>query len=229
MTQGIPLDESAIIWSEPVSSLRSRPLVVLLHGRGSHERDLTSLVPVFASGPLADTEPLFASLRAPFIEGGGFAWFASGLPGLPDPESSIGATLGVLEWLERVAPAGPVVVVGFSQGGAMALQLLRHAPERFAALACLAGFVIEGGADAATDAALAASRHRPPVFWGKDPSDPVIPQSAVERTERWVDTHADVMMRDYPGIAHSISREEIDDVAAFTASAIAAAEITRTE
>lgn len=220
MTQAIPLDESAVISSEPLAALGSRPLVVLAHGRGSHEHDLVSLVPLFAAGPLADTDPLYVSLRAPFIEGDGFAWFRSGLPGMPDPESAIGATLGVLAWFDAIAPAGPVVVVGFSQGGAMTLQLLRHAPARFAALGCLAGFVIEGGADGETDARLASSADRAPVFWGRDPADPVIPQSAIARTQAWLPAHAEVTEREYAGIAHSISREEIEDLAVFLTAAI---------
>ncbi len=219
MIESAPLDDSVIRWSAPIDALHARPLVVLAHGLGSDERDLFSLVPLLA-GRLALVDPVFASLRAPLPHGNGYSWFRTGEPGLPDAHSAIAATFGVLDWLDRVAPAGPVLVAGFSQGGALAIQLLRHAPQRFAAIACLAGFVVEGGADAETDARLASLDAGPPVFWGRDPADPVIPSSAIERTRAWTASHADATVREYPGIAHSISRQEADDLADFFAAAI---------
>jgi phospholipase/carboxylesterase len=75
----------------------------------------------------------------------------------------------------------------------------------------LAGFSLED--DGPEDARL--ERLRPPVFWGRDPGDPVIPQSAVDRTDAWLPTHSTLTKREYPGVGHSISRDELDDVNAF--------------
>jgi phospholipase/carboxylesterase len=47
------------------------PLVVLLHGRGSHEREIIGLVDVLPEGPV------YAAVRAPIAEEGGYAWFAN--------------------------------------------------------------------------------------------------------------------------------------------------------
>jgi phospholipase/carboxylesterase len=44
-------------------------LVVLLHGRGSHEREILTLAAELPEGPA------YAAVRAPIAEGGGFAWF----------------------------------------------------------------------------------------------------------------------------------------------------------
>ena len=76
----------------------------------------------------------------------------------------------------------------------------------------LAGFVVPG-APAEVDAALAASR--PAVFYGRGDVDQVIPLDAVERTSAWLAEHADVEESVYPGLAHGISQEELDDVNAF--------------
>jgi len=208
----LPLDDDAVVWSDRLPPGDPRPLVVLLHGRGSHERDLFSLVPALPQ------DAVYASVRAPIPHVGGapgdsWAWFRSGLPGFPDPASAIAATAGVLDWLERVAPDARVAVVGFSQGGALTTQLLRHAPHRFESFVCLAGFSIEGGADADQDSVLAAAAR--PVFWGRDPADPVIPADAIKRTMQWLPEHAQLTAREYPGIGHSISRDEIDDVGQF--------------
>ncbi|MEV6019391.1 MULTISPECIES: hypothetical protein [unclassified Streptomyces] len=45
-----------------------RPLVVLLHGRGSHEGDIIAL-----ANTLPDSFS-YAALRAPIAENGGYAW-----------------------------------------------------------------------------------------------------------------------------------------------------------
>jgi phospholipase/carboxylesterase len=63
------IDPSAIVWSAPERERRDRPLLVLLHGYGSHEGDLFSLSPGL---PLS---PVIASLRAPLLAGPGNAWF----------------------------------------------------------------------------------------------------------------------------------------------------------
>ena len=211
MTDSFVIDDSAIVWSIPSTDLADRPLVVLMHGRGSHERDLASLMPLLPS------DFGYASLRAPLsFAGGGFTWFASGAPGAPPVASVDASVVAVLDWLDRLAPTGPVSVGGFSQGGAMATHLMRHAPERFASYVNLAGFIVPGEAPA--DARLA--QLRPPVFWGRDAADPVIPQSAVDRTEQWLPRHSRATIRTYPGVGHSISREEVDDVSEFLVTAL---------
>ena len=63
------LPTDAIMWSAPERERADRPLIVLLHGYGSHEGDLFALSPAL---PLTAT---IASLRAPRSAGPGFAWW----------------------------------------------------------------------------------------------------------------------------------------------------------
>ena len=53
------LDSDAVIWSRPEAERAGRPLLVLLHGLGSHEGDL------FALSPYLPTEFTIAAVRAP--------------------------------------------------------------------------------------------------------------------------------------------------------------------
>jgi phospholipase/carboxylesterase len=200
------VSEHVVAWSGDPDP--DRPLLVLLHGRGSDEQDLFSLAPLLP--PVAAV----ASVRAPYPLGPGFTWFAAGEPGLPDPEGAKAATLDLLEWLDSLPEHGPVWLLGFSQGGAMVTQLLRFAPERFAASVVLAGFSLDG--EGPEDARL--ERLRPRVFWGRDPADPVIPRFAIDRTDAWLSRHSTLTKREYPGVGHSISRDELDDVNAFLAA-----------
>lgn len=213
MTEAPAIDDSLAVWSTPRDELGGRPLVVLMHGRGSHEQDLAGLIPLLPS------EYAYVSLRAPYrFDGGGYTWFAAGAPGAPPIASVDESVVAVLDWLDRLAPSGPVVAGGFSQGGAMATHLMRHAPERFAGFVNLAGFIVPG--DAPADSRL--SELLPPVFWGRDPADPVIPPSAMDRAEQWLPSRSQLTTRTYPGIGHSISAEEVADVSGFLRTTLGA-------
>lgn len=218
MIKTLAIDPESIVWSVPETSrgtaLASRPLLVLMHGRGSNEHDLFSLV------SLLPDRFVVASLRAPLILGSGsYSWFPVGDPGLPSADSADSAVAAVLDWIDTLAVAGPIVVLGFSQGGAMAVHALRHAPTRFAAAVNLAGFVIP--AVRAEDAVLESLR--PPVFWGRDVDDPIIPAEAIEITAGWLPQHSRLTARLYPALGHSISQAEIDDVNAFLRGVLGAA------
>lgn len=201
-----PIDTAAVLWSAGEADREGRPLLLILHGFGSHEGDL------FALAPHLPLEPVIAALRAPLTAGQGWSWFPIGEPGDPGIEALDAAAAGVLEWLDAL-PEQPTSIglLGFSQGGAMALQLMRRAPERFAFAVQLSGFV--GSGEHEGDARLAELR--PPVFWGRGTADQVIPSSAVGRTQAWLPGHSTLTERIYEGMAHSVSQAELDDIVAF--------------
>lgn len=180
------------------------PLLLLLHGYGSHERDLVGLAPHLPAG--YDV----VALRAPLTLGPiSFAWFPLAQPGLPDPAQVTAATGALLAWLDAELPGRTVVPVGFSQGGLMATQLLRAAPGRFPAGVVLAGFTLD--AELAGDDALAST----PVLYARGEADTIITPATVARTAGWLGAHVTLTERTYPGVAHGVSAEMLDDVAAF--------------
>ena len=218
----VEMDPSLVQWSAVEAERDGRPLLVLLHGVGSHEGDLIALAPYLPQ------QFVVASLRAPLPHGDGFSWYPLSTRGAPDPGAVDDAAEAVLAWLDSLGAHHPSVsLLGFSQGGSLSLQLLRHAPERFAFAAVLAGFVVPAAGDDATleraaardDAVTAA---RPAVFYGRGDVDQVIPADAVERTSAWLETHADAEQTVYPGLAHGISQEELDDLNAFIGRVTAA-------
>lgn len=202
------IDSDAVMWSAPERERASRPLIVLMHGYGSHEGDLFGLAPGLPLGPV------IASVRAPIAESGGWAWFSriDSPVGDPPSERADAAASAILEWLDSIEYT-TVTLIGFSQGGAMALHLLRRAPERFASAVCLSGFVI--GGEQPGDAEL--ERLRPPVFWGRGTLDQVIPDAAIERTQAWLPSHSDLTERVYEDLGHSISAPELADFSRFLA------------
>ncbi len=217
----VHVDDEAVLWSASAADREGRPLLLLLHGYNSNEGDLFGLAPYL---PL---EPAIASLRAPLHTGYGHAWFPLLVDGAElsaqaadaatdgvelSVEAADAATDAILAWLDRAAPeAGPIGLLGFSQGGAMALELLRRAPDRFAFAVTLAGFALPGERDG--DERM--SQLAPHVFWGRGTVDGVIPVASVARTQAWLPAHSTLDERIYEGVGHSVSDRELADVAAF--------------
>jgi phospholipase/carboxylesterase len=201
------IDADLVQWTRSASDRRGTPLLVAMHGVGSNEHDLLGLAPAL---PPAWT---VASLRAPMPWGPGFSWYPLGAPGSPAPEAVDAATAEVLDWIDSVAADHPRIgLLGFSQGGSMALQLLRARPAAFAFAVSLSGFVVPGITDSRDEAVSAV---RPRVFLGHGDLDPVIPPEATARTQAWAAAHTDVTDRSYAGLPHAVSTAELADVAAF--------------
>ncbi|WP_062521443.1 alpha/beta hydrolase [Demequina silvatica] len=197
--------------SAPDPARASSPVLLLLHGFGSHEQDLVGLVPHL------DTRLPWASLRAPLPAGAGAAWFPIVKPGSPDEAPVVEATDAIWAWVDAQLGADAAVIpLGFSQGGLMASQLLRTRPDRVPAAVVLGGFVL--GAAQPGDETLGETR--PPVFWGRGAEDLVIAPHAIERTAAFLPVHAALEERVYPGLAHGIDAAELADVRSFLARAV---------
>lgn len=199
------LNSDAAIWSGEAD----RPLVLLLHGYGSNEADLAGLTPHLPK------HYRYVSLRGPIALAGGFAWFPLRMQdGTIVPSGEQAAVEAVANWC-RANQLAPVGVVGFSQGGVLALELLRDAAlDSLEWAAVLSGFVISPDsateAEDARDASLAA--RRPAVFWGRGGRDAVIPAALVAQTLAWLPAHSTSRVELYPELPHSVSLEELADL-----------------
>ena len=205
------LDSDSVLWNVPREERAGKPLLIMMHGLGSHEGDL------FGLNRFLPTGIVVASLRAPLDYGGGFAWFQAGSQSPTADTTLLDASVrGVLEWIDGLdwVPRG-IGLMGFSQGGCMALQLIRHAPTRFDYVLQLSGFIAPAGN--VGDAALAARGPRLPVFWGHGDEDEVIPSSAVTRTGEWLTEHTAVQAHRYP-MAHTVSQDELADIVKFVSA-----------
>lgn len=233
------VDDSRVQWAVDgrpatadvaLDALGSRPLLLLMHGFGSHEGDLIGLAGHLPAGFVCASPR--APLTAPPPIVGGFSWWPLeiGPNGLPvrqtDPPEFVGtaphaSAEAVLAWLDALdarlrergsaTGLGTVVPMGFSQGGAQVTSLLRLRPERFACAVNCSGFLAPGQHDADT---VLASVH-PPMFWGRDEADPIIDRDRIEKLSAWAPAHTALEARLYDGIAHGIGLEELQDISVF--------------
>ncbi|GHH86865.1 esterase [Streptomyces sulfonofaciens] len=207
------VDGRAVLWSAPEAERAGRHLLVAMHGWSYDETHLFRI-----TSPLHG-ELVVASLRAPFAEAGGYAWFPSRGNPIGNPRASLANAMAgaVLTWLDEQPAFSSVGLIGFSQGGAMALQLLRQEPSRFSYAVQLGGFVVDDSRPG--DRVLADTR--PPLFWGRGGLDGVIPRDAIARTDSWTRKHTDADIRVYPELGHDVAGREVDDLTAFVRARVA--------
>lgn len=201
-------NEPVLLWSKPESERAGTPLLVLLHGYGANEADL------FGLAEQLPAEFTVVSVRAGQSAGPGYAWFPLQADLAIEPESVLEATRALDDWLESVAGEfSSVTLLGFSQGMAMAVSLLRHRPGRYAAVVGLSGFVVTLSDPYFKDAGLASAKT--PFFWGRDQADPVLPQPLIEVSNEWLSQHTDLMKVLYTGMWHGICEAEIGHIVEF--------------
>jgi phospholipase/carboxylesterase len=130
---------------KPVAGTASAPVLVLLHGVGSHEGDLFGLADQFPD------EFLVVSVRAPLtLRPGSYAWFpVQFTPEGPVADSaraeeSRKTLVQFLAWVAAEYHTDPtrVVVVGFSQGAIMAASLALTVPEKIQAAVLMSGRIL---------------------------------------------------------------------------------------
>ncbi len=178
-------------------------LVLALHGRGADESSLDAL-----TDQLPDRLAVVA-LRGPIPVGPGFAWFENRGIGRPLEASLADSIAWVRAWLDATWP-GPVYLLGFSGGTAMAGALLLADPARFAGAVLLSGTLPFDAGLPTIDGRLAGI----PVFHGHGELDSVIPSDLVDRTTGYLAGPAgsETVQHLYPGLGHSIDRQVLRDV-----------------
>lgn len=193
------LDPSAVVRG----GAQDAPIVLLMHGLGSDERDLASLVPFLP--PVFE----YVSVRGIFRYVQGFAWFD--MPVAPDrPEAIEASSAAVEEWI--AAQDRPVVgAIGFSQGGAVALQLLRRDPHALRFVVNLSGFPFP----AAMQGDTALAEVRPPALWGHGGMDPLYDPEREQAVREFMGAHTALEEERRPQLGHAVDEIELRAVAAF--------------
>jgi phospholipase/carboxylesterase len=205
------LDPDAVAWNRPPTDRAGRPLLVLLHGLGGHERDFEAFV---ASLPV---DYAIASVRAPHPHRSGWGWFRPGNePGLTFSQVANRAADALLDWVRDQTGHPAVDLLGFSQGGSVAVHALRRDPAAIRAVVTLAGFRAPGRQTG--DADLRARPHR--AFFGHGGRDDVIPPADADRLEEWMRHHTRLEAHRYPDLDHWMSDEQFSDVRAFLAAVL---------
>ncbi len=210
-------DELPLVHEHRAGTVSSdAPAVVLLHGRGTNERDL---LPIGAQLP---EELDVLAVRAPEAMGrpDSYTWYDLDLSGgglhesQPDPEGFRRSLESVHEFVDGAVDAydldpDRVGLLGFSQGAITALSALLERPDAYRWIVALNGYL---AADHEDRVAAAAGK---PVFVGCGTMDQVIPPERAERAaDLLAEAGADVRFERYQ-VGHGTTAAEITDVVAW--------------
>ena len=130
--------------------------------------------------------------------------------GIRESQASIEALIAREE--KRGVYADRIVLAGFSQGGAIALQAgLRHR-ERLAGIVALSTYL---PLEDSLDREAAAANKRTPIFMAHGTQDPVIPVQLAEASKRALEQRGyDVAWQTWP-MPHSVCAEEVEELGGF--------------
>ena len=185
---------------------RARAAAVLVHGRGASAQDILSLGAEFDQEDIAYLAP--QAENPAWYPYSFLARLAQNEPHLSRALATLGATLDQLE-AQGFAPER-IALIGFSQGGCLALEYAARNAKRYGAIAGLsAGLIGPPGTPRDYAGAFAAT----PVFLGCSDVDPHIPLPRVHETrDVLARMGANVTERIYPGMGHTINADEIAEV-----------------
>ena len=188
--------------------------VILVHGRGATPESILTL---------ADELP--GDLGFAFLAPGASestahprSWYPNSFLA-PVEANQPGLSSGLSKIEDTVAELGDhgigpdnIVLLGFSQGACLTTEFAARSARRWGGVAALTGGLI-GDGDAPRD--YVGAVHGTPVLLGCSDRDPHVPLWRVDETEEVLyRMGATVEKRVYPGMAHTVIRDELDWVEA---------------
>jgi phospholipase/carboxylesterase len=194
--------------------------VVWLHGLGADGHDFEPIVPELRLKKAVRFVFPHAPVRPVTINQGMRmrAWYdILQFGGGPEDDKGIRASQGLIDGLiasevKRGIPEDKIVVAGFSQGGAIALQTALRYPKRLAGVMALSTYLPLA---ATLSAERAAPNAQTPIFMAHGSYDDIIPIKRAEDSRNFLEQLGyRIEWHGYP-MPHSVCGEEVRDIAAF--------------
>lgn len=190
------------------------PTLVALHGWGASAHDLLGLSPLLHGGRALVLCPQGPG-RVPIGDGlEGYGWFPITPGSPPDPMEFAKGAAALRAFLDQALERYPVdrrklVLLGFSQGGVMAYDLVLSEPERFAGLVALSSWLPEP-LDQGIPANEALQNFPALVMHGSQ--DPMIPVArAQDSRQRLMARGLNVHYREFP-MQHEINPDALREM-----------------
>jgi len=189
---------------EPLETARGA--MILVHGRGASAADIMTVGAELMHSGFAYLAP----------EAAGDAWYPNPFTApLETNEPYLSSALGLLESLVQTVnakvPHERLILLGFSQGACLMLEFAARHARRYGGLIAFSGGLI--GPDG-TPRDYPGSFQGTPAFIGCSDVDPHIPKERViEAGDVLKRMGANVTVRLYPNMAHTVNADEIHTVA----------------
>jgi phospholipase/carboxylesterase len=183
---------------------KAKLVLILLHGRGASADGMLPLLDALGLDDVAALAPQAAN----------GTWYPqSFLAPLDANQPSLDSALRRLQnlvedLLSRSIPSRRIALLGFSQGACLTLEFAARNPRRYAAVIGFTGGLIGPPGTPRNYPGTFAST---PVLLASGDPDPHVPFQRVKETEAVLSRMgADVKLRRYPGMPHTINEDEVD-------------------
>jgi glyoxalase family protein len=206
MSTRVPIDPHAgrPVLAAGVPLAEARAVVVLAHGRGADARDILGLAQHFVVPGVAYLAP----------DAAGNAWYpARFMEPMERNEPWLSSALAFVDRVVRTAREAGVaderlVLGGFSQGACLTLEYAARNARRYGGLVAFAGGLIGPDGAPRDDA---GAFDGTPAFIGVGDQDAHIPVArATHSAEVLTRLGADVDLRVYPGLPHTVVQDQVD-------------------
>lgn len=184
----------------------ARAVMVMVHGRGASAQDILGLSTELTADGISFVAPQAAN----------HTWYPySFLEPMEKNEPYLSAALQRLADLvadveAAGVPAEKIVLLGFSQGACLATEFAARNARRYGGVCGLSGGLI---GPPGTEREYPGSLDGTPVFLGCSDVDSHIPVDRVHETEEVLRAlGGDVTKQIYPGMGHTINRDEIQHI-----------------
>ncbi len=198
---------------EPKNKTEKPPLLLMLHGYGSHEQDL------FSMAPMLNDDCLIVSARAPItLPWGGFAWYeidfdnkGGKMSNIPQAKESLEIILKFIDEVHEAYGTDPekIHLFGFSQGCILSYALALNHPQKFQNIFALSGYILK---DIIPEKFKSSELAHLDVFASHGTQDEVLPvewaRNAMKILEKLKIPH---QYKEYP-MGHGINNECLEDL-----------------
>ena len=179
--------------------------MILVHGRGASAADIMTVA----------AEVMYPGVAYLAPQASGSAWYPNPFTAPPESNepylsSAVEVLASLLARVQSSVPAEKVILLGFSQGGCLTLEFAARNALRYGGVVGLSAGLI--GPDG-TPRKYPGNFEGTPVFLGCSDVDPYIRKERVsEAAEVFERMGAEVTMRLYPGMGHTVNADEIEAV-----------------
>lgn len=182
---------------------RANKALILIHGRGGSALDILGI-----AKELDIDDFYITALQATNGSWYPYSFMADEATNEPWLASAVSRVTQLITETSQKIPLEHIYLLGFSQGACLALEVATRHAQQYGGIIAFSGGLIGSRIDMKK---YSGNFHGAKVFIGNSDIDPHVPLERSQQSKKVMEKlGADVTLKVYPGMSHSINRDELD-------------------